>query len=98
MPLDNSTLELVDPKEQVRLLARVVDVSLRLNSTLDLRRLLQYIIAEAAEMLESEAASLLLFDDVKRELRFAAATGSKPDELARIPRAIAFQKSGADVE
>ncbi len=85
MTLNKITLEVVDPKEQVRLLARVVDVSLRLNSTLDLRRLLQYIIAEAAEMLESEAASLLLFDDVKRELRFAAATGSKPDELARIP-------------
>lgn len=85
MTLSNLSLELVDPKEQVRLLARVVDVSLRLNSTLDLRRLLQYIIAEAAEILDSEAASLLLFDDVKRELRFAAATGSKPDELARIP-------------
>jgi len=74
MTLNNITLEVVDPKEQVRLLARVVDVSLSLNSTLDLRRLLQYSISETTEMLESEIASLLLFDDVKRELRFAAAT------------------------
>ena len=85
MTLDNVNFEVADPKEQVRLLACVVDVSLRLNSTFDLRRLLQYIIAEAAEMLESEAASLLLFDDVKRYLRFAAASGSKPVEHARIP-------------
>lgn len=72
-------------RSQVAMLARLVEVSVTLSSTLDLRQLLSYIIGAAAELLNTEAASIMLYDDTLNELRFAAATGSDPHELARIP-------------
>lgn len=66
-------------------MARLVDMSLVLNSTLDLPRLLQFIIDAAAELVESETVSILLLDENTQELKFAAATGSDPTELAKIP-------------
>lgn len=75
-------------------LERLLDVSVRLNSTLDLDTLLQHIIETAAELLDCEAASLLLFDEARRTLRFAAATGSDPDEIAKIPVPLAGSIAG----
>lgn len=72
-------------RTQIAMLARLVEVSVTLSSTLDLRQLLQYIIGAAAELLNTEAASIMLYDDTLNELRFAAATGSDPNELAQIP-------------
>lgn len=72
-------------RSQVAMLARLVEVSVTLSSTLDLRQLLTYIISAAAELLNTEAASIMLYDDTLNELRFAAATGSDPYELAQIP-------------
>lgn len=66
-------------------LAPLVEMGLVLNSTLDVQRLLKFIVDAAAELVESEAVSILLFDDNTRELKFAAATGSDPAELAKIP-------------
>ncbi len=66
-------------------LSRLVEISVTLNSTLDLNRLLQFIIDSAADLVESEAASILLVDEKTHDLYFAAATGSDPQELARIP-------------
>lgn len=45
--------------------------------------LLRQIIAEAAALLDAEAASLLLYDPPRRCLRFAAATGADPAVLSR---------------
>ena len=53
----NSAAEL---GQTVGLLARLVEVSLALNSTLDPNQLLQSIIDAAAELLNCEAASLML--------------------------------------
>lgn len=64
---------------------RLLEISLVLNSTRDLNALLQHIIETAAEVLGCEAASLLLYDEEAGRLRFAAATGADPAELARIP-------------
>ncbi|MEM1125950.1 MAG: ATP-binding protein [Bacteroidota bacterium] len=66
----------------VRLL---LSISSKLNSTLDLDRLLTFIIESAARALDCEAASVLLFDPATEQLRFAAATGSNPQQIAQIP-------------
>ncbi len=72
-------------RRTVNLLARLVENSLTLNSTLDPDRLLLFIIDTAAQLLECEAVSVLLFDEDRGELRFAASTGSDPAKLASIP-------------
>lgn len=77
------------------MLARLVEVSVTLSSTLNLRQLLDYIINAAAELLNTEAASIMLYDDNQNELRFAAATGSDPHELAQIPVPLEGSIAGA---
>ncbi len=66
-------------------LLRLVELSVILNSTLDLDELLQLITETATELLECEAASILLYDEKNPRLYFAAATGSDPAQLAEIP-------------
>jgi signal transduction histidine kinase len=66
-------------------LLRLVELSVILNSTLDLDELLQLITVTATELLECEAASILLYDEKNPRLYFAAATGSDPAQLAEIP-------------
>ncbi len=66
-------------------LKRLVELSVTLNSTLDLEALLQLITATASELLKCEAASILLYDEQHPRLYFAAATGSDPKQLSEIP-------------
>jgi len=66
-------------------LLRLVELSVILNSTLDLGELLQTITVTATELLDCEASSILLYDEKNPRLYFAAATGSDPAELAKIP-------------
>jgi len=66
-------------------LLRLVELSVTLNSTLNLDELLQLITATATELLDCEAASILLYDEKNPRLYFAAATGSDPAKLAEIP-------------
>jgi K+-sensing histidine kinase KdpD len=66
-------------------LLRLVELSVTLNSTLNLDELLQLITATATELLECEAASILLYDEKNPRLYFAAATGSDPAQLAEVP-------------
>ncbi|NOH01689.1 MAG: GAF domain-containing sensor histidine kinase [Chloroflexi bacterium] len=68
-----------------KLLFRLVEMSVTLNSTLDLEALLQLITSTATELLDCEAASILLYDERNPRLYFAAATGSDPAQLAEIP-------------
>jgi signal transduction histidine kinase len=77
--------QLRDLEIQPHQLKRLVELSVTLNSTLDLDDLLQLITATAAELLDCEAASILLFDEKKGRLYFAAATGSDPARLAEVP-------------
>src|SRR6266540_4211682 len=72
-------------ESQPQQLKRLVELSVILNSTLDLEALLQLITATATELLDCEAASILLYDEKHPRLFFAAATGSDPDKLAKIP-------------
>ncbi|MBT3338446.1 MAG: GAF domain-containing protein [Anaerolineae bacterium] len=66
-------------------LQRLVDLSMSLNSTLNLNDLLKIIIQTAADILDCEAASILLYDEKSGELFFAAATGEDAKKLAEIP-------------
>jgi signal transduction histidine kinase len=76
-------------------LARLVDISLTLNSTLDPQTLLQNIIQSAAALLDCEAASILLYDDRRGQLFFTTASGSDPDQLAEIPVPLEGSIAGA---
>ncbi len=72
-------------KDQVRALERLLDVTRELTATVDLGPLLTKIVAVAAELTESEGASILLLDKQTGELRFRAAHGSSASSLADIP-------------
>ncbi len=79
-----TTGQLRDPQLHVRNLARLVEVSLTLNSTFDVVELLQYILKSAAEILACETASLMIYDEEREELHFTAAAEDQ-DSLAKIP-------------
>ena len=85
MSNSSKTGELKDLEGRHKLLLRLVELSVTLNSTLDLNELLQLITATATELLECEGASILLYDEKNPRLYFAAATGSDPAQLAEIP-------------
>lgn len=79
------TGKLRDLEGRQQQLLRLVELSMILNSTLDLDELLQTITATATELLDCEASSILLYDEKNPRLYFAAATGSDPAKLAEIP-------------
>ena len=83
--MPTATGQLRDLEGQHQQLRRLVELSVTLNSTLDLDDLLQLITATATELLDCEAASILLYDEKNPRLYFAAATGSDPAKLAEIP-------------
>ncbi len=76
---------LPETDKRLKQLERLVEVSLTLNSAQNLDELLQSIIQTATEILQCEAASILLHDEKRNRLFFAAATGSDPKKLAQIP-------------
>ncbi|MGD0750030.1 MAG: ATP-binding protein [Anaerolineales bacterium] len=53
---------------------RLIDIARDLASTLDLDILLNQIVSAASDLTESEAASILLYDDAARQLFFQVAT------------------------
>ncbi len=81
----SKTGQLRDLEGRHKLLLRLVELSVTLNSTLELEALLQLITATATELLDCEGASILLYDEKNPRLFFAAATGSDPARLAEIP-------------
>jgi len=90
----STTGQLRDLEGRHKLLLRLVELSVTLNSTLELEALLQLITATATELLECEAASILLYDEKNPRLFFAAATGSDPAKLAEIPVPIGGSLAG----
>ncbi|QPC83495.1 GAF domain-containing protein [Phototrophicus methaneseepsis] len=61
-------------ESQVNLLEKLVDVSVVLNSRLQLEPLLKYIMDVAVDIMECDAASVLLWNNKKQQLFFAAST------------------------
>jgi signal transduction histidine kinase len=78
--MSKGTVEL----QQFDKLKALAEISLKLNTILDLEPLLQTIIDIAADLLDCEAGSILLYDDEKECLFFAAATGAHSSELEHI--------------
>ena len=83
--MTSPTGKLRDLEGRQNQLLRLVELSVILNSTLDLGELLKTITVTATELLDCEASSILLYDEKNPRLYFAAATGSDPAELAKIP-------------
>jgi signal transduction histidine kinase len=88
-------LELEELRQLIVRLSRLVEVSVTLNSTLEPGPLLDFLIRSAADLLESEAASILLFDEKTQRLYFAASTGADPAELRKIPVPLEGSIAGA---
>lgn len=63
---------------------RLLDLCVALNTVHDPDALLQMIIETATDILDCEAASLLLFDEASGQLRFEAATGQNVEALAEV--------------
>ena len=85
MPEQDLTRQIDELRQLIVRLSRLVEVSVTLNSTLEPEPLLQFLIRSAADLLDSEAASILLFDEKTQRLYFAASTGADPTELRKIP-------------
>ncbi len=76
---------ILELEQRILQLKRLVELSVTLNSTLDLNALLSLVTSTATELLNCEAASILLYDEKQPRLYFAAATGSDPKKLAEVP-------------
>jgi signal transduction histidine kinase len=85
MPEQDLPRQIDELRQIIVRLSRLVEVSVTLNSTLEPEPLLQFLIRSAADLLDSEAASILLFDEKTQRLYFAASTGADPTELRKIP-------------
>ena len=83
--LDKSSQAQDDQDQLARKLSRLLEISVTLNSTLDQEKLLNFILKTAEDVLECEGASIMLYDEKRAKLVFAAATASDPKELAKIP-------------
>ncbi len=79
-------------------LVRMVEISRILNSETHLDQLLSHIIKEAAELTNSEAASIFLLDPRTRQLKFTASSNPIPAETANIPVPLDNSIAGAIVK
>lgn len=70
-----------DLMEERRISHALIDSSVRLNSMFNLPELLQTIMQTAADLLKAGAASLLLYDEVNKELTFDVAVGDTADQV-----------------
>lgn len=64
---------------------RLMEISKKLNSTLDLGVLLRYIVDAATELTNTELASILLIDPSTGQLRFEASSNLSRAEMEAIP-------------
>ena len=84
-----STVDMPKTKPDLRTmaenLARLIEVSVTLNSTVNVDELLRFIIQTATEIIDCESVSILLYDEKLGQLTFAAATGSDPKRMSETP-------------
>lgn len=84
--MEKQTQQEIDQlRRMVVQLSRLVEISVTLNSTLELNRLLQFITRSAADLVDSRAASILMVDEKTQDLYVAAAMDVEPEELPRVP-------------
>jgi GAF domain-containing protein len=63
---------------------RILEIGRQINSTLEHRALLQQIISAVTEILDTEAASIMLLDPVTGELRFEIASNINPATMQEL--------------
>jgi signal transduction histidine kinase len=88
-------LNLEEAKARLEHLERILEISRELTSTVALEPLLHRIVHVAAELTDSEAASILLLDTRTGELRFRAASGDPADQMRDIPVPVDSSIAGA---
>jgi signal transduction histidine kinase len=86
------------PHMDSKRLIRMVEISRILNSETHLDQLLSQIIKEAAELTQSEAASIFLLDPRTRQLLFTASSNPIPENMANIPVNLDNSIAGAVVK
>ncbi len=75
---------ILENNQKIERLEHLIDLTKQINSTLELDKLLDNMLQISTDMLQAEAGSILLLDEDKDELIFAAATGTKKDKLKDI--------------
>lgn len=68
---------------EVRARTQLIDIAVKLSSTLNLEELLGIIMTSATELLEAETSSLILVDQESQELIIEVATGSIGEQVAK---------------
>lgn len=74
----------MDRRELLDHYERIIEISQELNATFDLMTLLRKIVSAAKELINGEAASIMLVDEATGKLRFAIASNIKPHEIENI--------------
>lgn len=79
---------LTQAHQKMRELSALIDIGRRLNSTLNMRQLLNLVVNLAVNVLQAEAGSMFLVDEETEELVFEVVTGEKAQEIEgrRIPK------------
>ncbi|MCP4135732.1 MAG: SpoIIE family protein phosphatase [bacterium] len=77
----NKRDDLANLERQVNNLTKLVDINSIINSTLDISKLLTLIMEIIKDIMETEASTLLLYDDTTNDLVFKVALGKAGDEL-----------------
>jgi len=80
-----SSISEQEVRKKTQKVVQLVEISAVLNSTLKPDILLKNILDTAADLLECGGVSILLYDERKKELRFAATTSGNIDKLEKIP-------------
>lgn len=75
---------IMENNQRIERLEHLIKLTRHINSTLELNSLLDNMLQISTDMLNAEAGSILLLDEDKNELIFAAATGEKKDKLKDI--------------
>ncbi len=85
-PSDTGPLRgtIVALQRQTARLNRILEINRVLTGTLDIDKLLEFILQVSTELTDTEAASIMLLDERSGELIFAASTGSNKEELANV--------------
>lgn len=79
-------------ERKVAILTHLAEISVALNSTLQLQALLAFLMDSAAEIADAEAASVLLWEPNRRELYIAATTSSTAN-LDLVGQAVPLENS-----
>lgn len=74
----------IENKKKIERLEHLIEITKFVNSTLNLNALLDRMLEISTNVLNAEAGSILLLDEDKDELVFAAATGEKSDKIKEI--------------